>query len=223
MPWANKNTSDYQGRQFRDPFVMADPDSVGRYLMYYVTIPKDEITKMVVGVARSAGDLTAWRNYGPLHSTEQQYTGTTSDRVESPHLVEHRDVVTGTTSRWLFMTTNNDQEQNMHFQRTLQSPSDTLADDWLPTTDLYTYLGGDSTVFYWHGTEYLAVPARIGGYVTEHEFLAAYDDSTWAIDINEITWNVGGRGTPGQRRVQGGRTAPAARSAAGSEGGQGGG
>jgi hypothetical protein len=78
----------------------------------------------------------------------------------------------------------------MHFQRTLGSPSDTLAAPWLPTTDLYTYLGGDSTVFYWHATEYLPVPARIGGYATTHEFLAAYDDSTWAIDINEILWNA---------------------------------
>jgi hypothetical protein len=190
VPWANKNTSLYQGRQFRDPFVMADPDSVGRYLMYYVTIPRDQTTKMVVGAARSVGDLSAWRNYGPLHSTEQQYTGTTDDIVESPHLIEHRDVVTGTTSRWLFMTTNTQEEQNMHFQRTLQSPTDTLAANWLPTTDLYTYLGGDSTVYYWHATEYLAVPASIGGYATTHEFITAYDDSTWAIDINEILWNA---------------------------------
>jgi hypothetical protein len=190
VPWANKNTSLYEGRQFRDPFVVADPESVGRYLMYYVTIPKNETSKMVMGVARSSGDLSAWRNYGPMHSTEQQYTGTTNDRVESPLLIEHRDVVTGTMSRWLFMTTNTQGAQNMHFQRTLQYPSDTLADSWLPTTDLYTYLGGDSTVFYWHGTEYLAIPALIGGYATTHEFIAAYDDSTWAIDVNEILWNA---------------------------------
>jgi hypothetical protein len=189
VPWANKNTSDYPGRQFRDPFVMADPDSIGRYLMYYVTIPKDQTSKMVVGVARSAADLSAWRNYGPLQSTEQQYTGSTNDHVESPHVIEHRDVVTGATSRWLFMTTNtNLNTENVHFQRTLQSPSDTLAGGWLPTTDLYTYLGGDSTVSYWHGSEYLPVAAMIGGYASAHEYLAAYDDSTWAIDINEMLW-----------------------------------
>ncbi|MBI5711570.1 MAG: T9SS type A sorting domain-containing protein [Candidatus Eisenbacteria bacterium] len=190
VPWANKNTSVYEGQQFRDPFVMADSDSVGRYLMYYVTIHKDETAKMVVGLARSSGDLSAWRNYGPMHGTEQQYTGSTNDIVESPNLLQHYDVTSGTMSRWLFLTTNTNQAQEMHFQRTLGSPSDTLAAPWLPTTDLFTYLDGDSTVYYWHATEYLPVPARIGGYATTHEFLAAYDDSTWAIDINEILWDA---------------------------------
>jgi hypothetical protein len=125
-----------------------------------------------------------------MHGTEQQNTGSTNNIVESPNVFQHFDVTSGTMSRWLLLTTNTNQEQNMHFQRTLGSPSDTLASPWLPTTDLYTYLGGDSTVFYWHATEYLPVPARIGGYATTHEFLAAYDDSTWGIDINEILWNA---------------------------------
>lgn len=60
----------------------------------------------------------------------------------------------------------------------------------MPTIDLFNYLGGDSTVYFWHATEYLPIPARIGGYATTHEYLAAYDDSTWAIDINEILWNA---------------------------------
>lgn len=191
VPWANKNTSLYEGRQFRDPFVIADPDSVGRYLMYYVTIHKNETGKMVVGLARSSGDLTAWRDYGPMHGTEQQYTGSTNNNVESPNLFQHYDVTSGTMSRWLFLTTNTGEDvQQVHFQRTLGAPSDTLADRWLPTTDLYTYLGGDSTVSYWHATEYLPVPARIGGYATTHEFLAAFDDFTWGIDVNEIRWNA---------------------------------
>jgi glycosyl hydrolase family 32 len=190
VPWANKNTSDNQGQQFRDPFVIADPDSAGRYLMYYVTTHKDQTAKMVVGLARSSGDLSVWSNYGPMHGTEQQYTGSTNNIVESPNLFQHYDVTSGTMSRWLLLTTNTNQEQNMHFERTLGSPSDTLAAPWLPTTDLYTYLGGDSTVFFWHATEYLPVPAMIGGYATTHEFLAAYDDSTWGIDINEIRWNA---------------------------------
>jgi len=166
-----------------------DPDSVGRYLMYYATIRWDQTTKMVVGQARSSGDLSAWRDYGPMH-TEQQYTGTTDNIVESPLVVSHRDVVTGTTSHWLFMTTNTLEEQNPHFQRTLHPPSDTLAADWVPTIDLFDYLGGDSTVYFWHATEYLAIPAMIGGYATAHEYLSAYDDSTWAIDVNEILWNA---------------------------------
>lgn len=190
VPWANKNTSNYEGQQFRDPFVIADPDSVGRYLMYYVTIHKNETAKMVVGLARSSGDLSAWRNYGPMHGTEDQYTGSTNDILESPNLFQHYDITSGTMSRWLILTTNTNETQQMHFQRSLASPNDTLAAPWLPTTDLYTYLGGDSTVFYWHATEYLPVPARIGGYATTHEFLAAYDDSTWGIDINEIRWNA---------------------------------
>jgi hypothetical protein len=191
VPWANKNTSAYEGRQFRDPFVLPDPDSLGRYLMYYVTIPKDETAKMVVGLARSSGDLSVWRNYGPMHGTEQQYTGSTNNHVESPHLFQHYDVTSGTMSRWLFLTTStNESVRNMHFQRTLGSPSDTLAAPWLPNTELFAYLGGDSTVCYWHATEYLPVPARIGGYAGTHEFLAAYDDSTWGIDINESLWTA---------------------------------
>mgnify|MGYP001612633540 CR=1 FL=1 len=70
VPWAYHDTTKVFGQQFRDPFVMADPESVGHYLMYYVTVPKYDTLSYVVGVGKSAGDLTNWRNYGPMHSTD---------------------------------------------------------------------------------------------------------------------------------------------------------
>jgi hypothetical protein len=37
VPWAVHDTLRTIGEQFRDPFVMADPESVGHSLMYYIT------------------------------------------------------------------------------------------------------------------------------------------------------------------------------------------
>ena len=86
---------------FRDPFVMSDPTSPGRWLMYYSTAPASDPAAMIVGVAASDGDFTRWYDLQPLWITYRQYSF--NDVVESPHLFEHDGLW------WLLFTTNSGQ------------------------------------------------------------------------------------------------------------------
>jgi hypothetical protein len=72
---------------FRDPFVMPDPAHPGQWLMYYSTFPASDSGGMVVGMARSTGDLGSWSDIGPLWITHRDHSF--NDIVESPHLFEH--------------------------------------------------------------------------------------------------------------------------------------
>ena len=71
--------------EFRDPFVMPDPDSPGRYLMYFVTVSKDR-RRYVVGVARTdpsdPSNLRAWQDLRPLWNTDSLHSG--AKVIESP-------------------------------------------------------------------------------------------------------------------------------------------
>ena len=86
---------------FRDPFVMPDPTTPGRWLMYYATAPASDPNGMVVGVAASDGDFTAWQDAGPLWITHHSYSY--NDVIESPHLFQHNGLW------YLFFTTNSGQ------------------------------------------------------------------------------------------------------------------
>jgi hypothetical protein len=126
--WMSKDTVgvDHDGNQCRDPFVMQDPDTAGHWLMYYVGKNKDT-GAYAVGLAKAAGDLTQWRDYGHFYGTDESYTQSTNGFVESPYLIQHYDVSHGTLSRWLFWTQNTNYDtQLIHFQRTVHSASDTL-------------------------------------------------------------------------------------------------
>lgn len=182
VAWAVHDTLRTRGQQFRDPFVMADPDSVGRYLMYYVTVPQYDTLSYVVGVARSSGDFTAWRDYGPMHSTDR--AAVPYDVLESPHVFPHYDTTLNRLVwRLLFTTKPSNDVVNVHLEKnSATTPSDTLTTYWGSEVALYDYLDGDSTVAYWKGSEYERALA--------HEYLAAYDDSMWAVDINEVNWRT---------------------------------
>lgn len=78
----------YQQRpwEFRDPFVMADPDSVGRFLMFYVASHRDGTHEFAVGLARNrAGTMARWIDLGFYRSTNQTNSGN-GFTVESPHV-----------------------------------------------------------------------------------------------------------------------------------------
>ncbi len=87
---------------------------------------------------------------------------------------------------WLFFTTRPSAQlpdMDVHLEKDSTSvPSDTLASAWRPELPLFDYLRRDSTVSFWHASEYLSA---VG-----HEFMAAYDDSLWAIDVNEVGWSI---------------------------------
>jgi len=182
VAWAAHDTLQTYGQQFRDPFVMADPDSVGRYLMYYVTVPQYDTLSYVVGVARSSGDFTAWRDYGPMHGTDR--AAVPYAVLESPHVFPHYDpTLNRLVWRLLFTTQPSDSVVNVHVETNSTTvPSDTLLSGWSDEVALFDCLDGDSTVAYWKGSEYERALA--------HEYLAGYDDHTWAVDINEVNWRT---------------------------------
>jgi hypothetical protein len=87
VPWANCIPSQPGGGDCRDPFVVADPDSIGHWLMYYTTRPSAAPADFIVGLARSRGDLTQWFDGGPMWNTFATRTG--SGVVETPDLIKH--------------------------------------------------------------------------------------------------------------------------------------
>lgn len=99
VSWAWWDTT--RSTPFRDPFVMSDPTTPGRWLMYYSTAPTSDPDGMVAGIAASDGDFTQWYDLGPLWITQRQYSF--NSLVESPHLFEHEGLW------WLFFTTSSGQ------------------------------------------------------------------------------------------------------------------
>lgn len=99
VPWSSCDS--LAATPFRDPFVMADPTTPGRWLMYYSTAPASDPGGMIAGVAASDGDFTHWSDLGGLWITQRAWTY--NDVIESPHLFEHN----GTW--YLFFTSNSGQ------------------------------------------------------------------------------------------------------------------
>ena len=99
VPWAACDSTN--SSPFRDPFVMEDPTTPGRWLMYYSTAPSQDPGGMIVGVASSDGDFTQWQDLVPLWITQRSFTF--NDVVESPHVFDHDGLW------YLFYTTSSGQ------------------------------------------------------------------------------------------------------------------
>src|SRR5215831_6699340 len=69
VPWSYCDPSTPAGGNFRDPYVLPDPDRPGHWLMLYAA-QKDPSGQMLLGVATSDGDLTSWTDHGPVSSTD---------------------------------------------------------------------------------------------------------------------------------------------------------
>lgn len=180
VPWAYKDTTTADGKQFRDPFVLSAPDSAGHWLMYYVTEPASAPRTYVVGLARSIGtSLFQWRDAGHLYSTN--YASTFDSIEESPHLFWSHNA-------WRMMYTSNAghaiQIEEHHFGDSLTAPEDTTYAfaGWHGRNRLYSYLltTDPSTVNGWEATEFLKVGVN--------EYLGAYVGM--AIAINELQWRA---------------------------------
>lgn len=98
VPWSFCDPLQPDLTGFRDAFVMPDPSQSGGWLMYYTANDLIDSGTMVVGVARSSGDLSSWSDVRPLWITHREWTG--SGFAESPHVFEHG-------GQWfLFLTVN---------------------------------------------------------------------------------------------------------------------
>ena len=150
--------------QFRDPFVMDDPDMPDRLLLFYNAHDSTDFEAgrggLVVGVARSEpGTVNAWKDLGYLPSTLVRITHV--GQLEGPHLIP----LPGTQSGWRLMFSNAGSPPGESGETTLRfetlspgaSVSDTTGGNWSAPSVLAHYLNGDPTVFGWSGSEHLRV------------------------------------------------------------------
>jgi hypothetical protein len=139
VPWAVGDST--LGAPFRDPFVMADPTSPGRWLMAYTTAPASDSGGQIVGLAGSDGDLLHWQDLGGIWVTQRSWTF--NDQTESPHFFEHNGLW------YLFYTTSSGQPI------TFATTTDLFADPpgWIYRGRLGTMLGNNTLG--WFASEYL--------------------------------------------------------------------
>jgi hypothetical protein len=192
--WARRDSTNTLRHQFRDPFIMADPDNPGRYLLFMVGEKQD--ADYVVGVARnSPGTLNAWQDLGYYRSTEREYS-TCCRIVESVTAFPdsaYPGSKTSAQATWRLMYTwgsSHPDSQDFTMRFSTKKLGTALGDTTLgpeppnrvwstPATNLFTYLNGDSTAWGTYATEYL----RAGGV----DFLATFDGA--GILLSRMLWN----------------------------------
>lgn len=139
VPWAWWDSTAVT--PFRDPFVMSDPTTPGRWLLYYSTAPATDHDGMVAGVAASDGDFTQWYDVQPLWITYRAYSFNAV--VESPHLFAHDGLW------WLFFTTNSGQPISFATSSNPLAPPE----QWIYRGRLANMLGLNTAA--WFASEYL--------------------------------------------------------------------
>jgi hypothetical protein len=168
VPWAYCDPLTFTGGDFRDPCVIPEPGQPGNWLMYYAGRPASSPGQMLIGVARSTGNLMQWTDVKPLWNTGTARTF--SPLVESPELVERNGLW------YLFYTTNSG--HSLSYQTT----SDPLADStgWTSQFRLFHELPEESTD-QWFGIEFF----RDQG----HDYLLAVNGGLRCIEIREVVWD----------------------------------
>jgi hypothetical protein len=95
---------------FRDPFVMADPESPTQHLLFYAARMKDDPAHLAVGVFQSQpGTLDGWINLGHYAVTEHSANGDST--LESPHVFpdsSHSNPLQSNNATWRLMYTDGD-------------------------------------------------------------------------------------------------------------------
>ena len=176
IPWADPSPDSLysSAAQLRDAFVMEDPDAPGDWLMYFVTVPAERTPDMVVGVARSDGDFTAWSGTFPLWSTFHRWRNDRAYVAESPHAFYRNG------KWWLFSTINGD---SVWSSANPSSPSDTTTANWTQAQKLWTLVPPlqAPNLYFWHATEYLQISA-----INDVEYLAAFNDANVCISITQM-------------------------------------
>ena len=159
--------------QFRDPFVMSDPEHNGRWLMYFAAIDSN-LGKYVVGVAATPDtNLRVWQNKWPLRRTSAAFMN--ADRNESPHAFYRRG------NWWLMYTSNHYWGDQITYALNGASPVDSAT--WSHPDSLKAITCGEhgfpTSLNQWHATEYFAA----GPY----EYLSAFADNLFGGGVIQFT------------------------------------
>ena len=184
--WAVPDPPVYGGwTQFRDAFVMHDPEHPGCLLMYYGAHDSLDARlnrgAMAVGVARSEpNDFDVWHDLGYFPKTLRSVTGI--PQLEGPHVFS----ANGTGDHWRLMFTNAGAPPGENGGTTIRflslapgaSPADTSAALWSGPVVLREYLNGIPTSYGWSGSEHLRV-ANV-------EYLGGF--TAWSVGEMGITY-----------------------------------
>ena len=190
--WAVVDPPLYFGQtQFRDAYVMHDPEHPGCLLMYYgahdsLDARLDRIGLMV-GVARSEpGRTDVWHDLGYFPGTNRSITKV--GQLEGPHVFS----VDGSGTGWRLMYTNAGSPPGENGSTTIrflalapgESPADTTASHWSAPVTLVNYLNGAPTSFGWSGSEELHMPGAdlLGGFT-------AWSPGASGVAFTRVLWN----------------------------------
>lgn len=194
--WAVPDPWTYFGQsQFRDAFVMNDPEHPGQLLMFFSAHDSLDFQTgqggLVVGVARSQpGTVDAWTDLGYYASTRKSVTKV--GQLEGPHVFPVR----GTNTGWRLMYSNAGTPAGENGNTTIRfeklqpgaSLTDTSLAAWGAPVILKQYLNNSTTVYGWSATEQLHLGSPDGG----ADFLAGF--TAWGpvlqgIAISRMNWN----------------------------------
>lgn len=190
--WAVVDPPLYFGQtQFRDAYVMRDPEHAGCLLMVYGAHDSLDAKLnrggLMVGVARSdSGRPDVWHDLGYIPGTNRSITKV--GQLEGPHLFS----ANGSGDHWRLMYTNAGSPPGENGGTTIrflslapgESPSDTTAAHWSAPVVLRDYLNGAPTSFGWSGSEELHVPGAdlLGGFT-------AWSPGASGIAFTRLLWN----------------------------------
>jgi glycosyl hydrolase family 32 len=190
--WAVVDPAIYYGwTQFRDSYVMHDPENPGCLLMYFDAHDSLDFRLdqpgLVVGVARSdPGSVDTWHDLGYFPSTLRSVTKVS--QLEGPHLFS----VNGTGTNWRLMFSNAGSPPGENGHTTIrfevlasgESPADTTRAHWSDPIILEQYLNNVPTTFGWSGSEELHVPGAdyLGGFT-------AWSLGSTGLAFTRVNWN----------------------------------
>ncbi len=192
--WAVPNPALYSGQtQFRDAYLMPDPEHAGCLLMYYEAHDSVDFKLnrggLTVGVARSdSGSVDSWHDLGYFPRTLPSVTGI--GQLEGPHVFS----ANGTGTNWRLMFTNAGSPPGENGHTTIrfeslapgESPADTTPAHWSAPVILEQYLNNVPTAFGWSGSEELHLSGAdyLGGFT-------AWQLGSSGIAFTRVVWNGG--------------------------------
>jgi hypothetical protein len=190
--WAVPDPPIYSGQsQFRDAFVMHDPENPGCLLMYFDAHDSVDAKLnrggLVVGVARSdPGSPDSWHDLGYFPKTLRSLTNV--PQLEGPHVFS----ANGSGTHWRLMFTNAGSPPGENGGTTIrflalapgQSPADTTPAHWSDPVILRDYMNGLPTATGWSGSEHLHISGvdYLGGF-------QAWTPGQTGIAFTRMIWN----------------------------------
>jgi len=190
--WAVPDPPLYSGQtQFRDAYVMHDPEHPGCLLMYFDAHDSVDTNLgrggLVVGIARSdSGSVDTWHDLGYFPTTLPSVTKIR--QLEGPHVFS----VDGTGEGWRLMFSSAGSPPGETGGTTIrfialapgESPADTTPAHWSAPVILRDYLNGAPTSTGWSGSEEFHVSGAdyLGGFT-------AWSPGAMGIAFTRVNWN----------------------------------